>query len=154
MNTNENAHPSVAALEQAQVGNVLADGYSHDHCTSNPVAGQLKIADFLGAGQKNAVPLRHLEMLTGFDGRTVRRMIANERLGGAPILADNLTGYFLPASENERQRCVRSMKHRAQEIQRAAAAIAAAEVHEGFRPAPSSANSATEQERIPGWLDG
>ena len=50
-------------------------------------------------------------------------MIAEERLAGAPILADNSTGYFLPASEDEKAHFIRSMKHRAKEIERAAEAI-------------------------------
>lgn len=49
MENKRNAHPSVATLEQAQAGNVLADGYSREHCTSNSVTGQFKIliSDYL-----------------------------------------------------------------------------------------------------------
>ena len=61
--------------------------------------------------------------MTKLDGRTVRAMIADERLAGVPILADNSTGYFLPASEDEKSQFIRSMKHRAKEIERAAEAI-------------------------------
>lgn len=123
MRENKKARPTVGAAEQARTGNVLEDSYSRDHCTSNPVAGQIKISDFLSAGQENAVPIRHLKTVTGLDGRTVRLMIQRERLAGVPILADNQTGYFLPANEDEQQRCVRSMKHRAGEIIKTAQAI-------------------------------
>lgn len=116
MRENKKARPTVGAVEQAKTGNVLEDSYSRDHCTSNPVAGQIKISDFLSTGQENAIPLRHLKEVMGTDGRTVRLMIQRERLAGVPILADNQTGYFLPANEDEQQRCVRSMKHRAGEI--------------------------------------
>ena len=61
--------------------------------------------------------------LTGLDGRTVRLMIERERREGRPILADNATGYYLPATEHERAACVRSMRHRAAEILAAARAI-------------------------------
>lgn len=123
MRENKKARPTVGAVEQAKTGNVLEDSYSRDHCTSNPVAGQIKISDFLSTGQENAIPLRHLKEVMGTDGRTVRLMIQRERLAGVPILADNQTGYFLPANEDEQQRCVRSMKHRAGEIIKTAQAI-------------------------------
>ena len=123
MRKNRKARPTVGAVEQARTGNVLENSYSRDHCTSNPVAGQIKISDFLSTGQENAIPLRHLKEVMGTDGRTVRLMIQRERLAGVPILADNQTGYFLPANEDEQQRCVRSMKHRAGEIIKTAQAI-------------------------------
>lgn len=123
MRKNRKARPTVGAVEQARTGNVLENSYSRDHCTSNPVAGQIKISDFLSTGQENAIPIHHLKTVTGLDGRTVRLMIQRERLAGVPILADNQTGYFLPANEDEQQRCVRSMKHRAGEIIKTAQAI-------------------------------
>ena len=65
----------------------------------------------------------HLEKLTGLSGREVRRQIERERRRGIPILSDNMSGYFLPSSEDEKARCVRSMKGRAREILRTARAI-------------------------------
>lgn len=81
------------------------------------------IAALLNPGQAHAVTLRDLESMTGLDGRTVRRMIAAERRAGAAILSDNESGYYLPASEEEKARFVRSMRHRAGEIMRAADAV-------------------------------
>ena len=153
MRTKENAHPTVGAAEQARAGSILADGNSRDHCTSNSVAGQLKISELLSAGQENAVPLCHLVKITGSDGRTVRRMISDERLAGVPILADNVTGYFLPASEDERRRCVRSMRHRANEIDRAAQAIEAADILQDYKlrkPAQRVPEASTGQMRMEG----
>lgn len=86
------------------------------------------ISSLLSTGQENAVPLRYLKEATGIDGRTVRRMIFEERLSGIPILADNQTGYYLPATLEEKQRCVRSMIHRSEEIKRAARAIEVADI--------------------------
>lgn len=83
----------------------------------------MKIAELLSCGQRNATPLRQLEKLTGCDGRTVRMMIASERLHGVPILSDNATGYYLPANEDEKENFVCSMRHRAREIMRAADAV-------------------------------
>ena len=150
MTENEKAHPTVGAAEQAMAGNVLADGYSRDYCTSNFVSGQILISDYLSTGQENAVPLRHLKNITGIDGRTVRRMIFEERLAGIPILADNQTGYYLPATQEEKQRCVRSMKHRAREIERAAEAIEVAEVQQSMEPARRSLDTASVQMRMEG----
>lgn len=121
---NKKARP-LMAQETGQTETAAFSGAaaSKTHCTSNPVAGQIKISDFLSAGQENAVPIHHLKTVTGLDGRTVRLMIQRERLAGVPILADNQTGYFLPANEDDQQRCVRSMKHRAGEIIKTAQAI-------------------------------
>lgn len=83
----------------------------------------MKITDLLSHGQANAVPLRDLEEITGLDGRTVRAMISAERRVGAAILSDNVTGYYLPANEEEKARFVRSMRHRAKEILCAADAV-------------------------------
>lgn len=83
----------------------------------------VKIIDLLSHGQANAVPLRDLEGMTGLDGRTVRAMISAERRAGSAILSDNATGYYLPANEEEKARFVRSMRHRAGEIMRAADAV-------------------------------
>lgn len=152
MENKRNAHPSAATLEQAQAGKVLADGNSHDYCTSNSVAGQFKIliSDYLSCGQENAIPLRHLKKETGLDGRTVRRMISDERLSGVPILADCSSGYFLPANEDERRRCVRSMKHRAREIERAAEAIEVAEVPQIVKPVHQTQDESISQMRMGG----
>ena len=96
------------------------------HITQAP-GGQWGIADLLLPGRENAIPRRELERLTGLDGRTVRLMIERERREGRPILADNATGYYLPATEHERAACVRSMRHRAGEIMKSAQAIEQAE---------------------------
>ncbi len=67
--------------------------------------------------------LSDLHRLTGIDKRVIRAEIQQERLSGTPILSDNLSGYFLPANEDERERCIKSLRHRASEIFRTAAAI-------------------------------
>ena len=84
---------------------------------------QIQISDFLSAGEQNAVPLRHLVQITGLPGRDLRRRIQAERLSGVPILSDNISGYFLPADDQERRRFVRSMRSRAKEIDAVAASV-------------------------------
>ena len=118
MSAKENARPTVGAAGQAAENNAGCKIPQDDYTTD---AGP--ISRLLSHGRENAVPLRHLTAMTKLDGRTVRAMIAEERLAGAPILADNSTGYFLPASEDEKAQFIRSMKHRAKEIERAAEAI-------------------------------
>ena len=117
------AHSSAATPEQAGRENHWKCDVSHQKHTTQGPGGQRKIADLLSYGQENAIPRRHLEKLTGLDGRTVRLMIERERHEGVPILADNVTGYYLPATEHERAACVRSMRHRAAQIMRTARAI-------------------------------
>ena len=129
MNRENKTRPSVGALGRAvETGSASrADTTSnHDSTTSIPRA-QAKIADLLLPGRENAIPRRELEKLTGLDGRTVRLMIERERREGSPILADNATGDYLPATEHERAACVRSMRHRAGEIMKSAQAIEQAE---------------------------
>ncbi len=130
----ERTRPDAATSERSEMGNGLATSISQNNFTSNPSMGQFKVYDFLSIGQENAVSLRHLKKIMGLDGREIRRMIQSERKKGTPILADNVTGYFLPGSEDERRRCVRSMRHRAHEILLAAQAIEDAEIHQAFKP--------------------
>lgn len=129
MTAKEKAPTSAATLAEAGV-EIAACGraaISYDHITTTAAGRQRKVSDFLSHGRENAVPLRHLKKLLEVDGRTVRLMIERERLSGMPICADNLTGYYLPATEEEKSACVRSMRHRAGEIMRTARAIEQAE---------------------------
>lgn len=95
--------------------------------TTAAPSGQRSIADLLGTGRESAITRRELEQLTGLDGRSVRLLIERERRAGTPILADSTNGYFLPATDDERAACVRSLRHRAREILTTARAIEQAE---------------------------
>ena len=102
MSREKKTRPSVGAPGRAvETGSASrADTTSnHDSTTSIPRA-QAKIADLLLPGRENAIPRR-------------------ERREGVPILADNA----IPATEYERAACVRSMRHRADEIRKTAEAI-------------------------------
>lgn len=129
MNNTEKARPTVGAAEQAEKAAAYdRAAASKSHCTPNPAGGQILISDYLGIGRENAVHRIYLQKATGYDGRTVRRMIFEERLAGIPILSDCQLGYFLADTQEEKERCVRSMKHRAEEIKRAAQAIEVADI--------------------------
>lgn len=97
--------------------------------TTPPAENQpFRIADLLHPGAKNAISRRDLMVLTGLSDRELRLMIETERRRGIPILSDNIHGYFLPGDSAERDRCVRSLRRRAGEIEATAAAIEHAEV--------------------------
>ena len=74
------------------------------------------VSDLLHEGSENGVTLAELVQLTGEDARSIRRRIQTERKAGNLILTDNKSGYFLPASEYEVRRFIRSMSNRAREI--------------------------------------
>lgn len=121
----KSARPTAATVKRAKLeaGIGRATTSVHNDTTAQPEGQGFRVADFLRPGQKNAVPLKRLKELFDLDRRTVRLMIWTERLRGVPILADNQTGYFLPADDRERARCVQSMRRRTAEIVKAADAI-------------------------------
>ncbi len=124
MNTKEKAPTSAATLTGAAAEmTACRASIPISDCTTAAAGRQRKVSELLNRGRENAVPLRHLKKLMETDGRTVRLMIQQERLSGMPICADNLTGYYLPANEEEKSACVRSMRHRATEIIKTALAI-------------------------------
>ena len=126
MNDKVNARPTVGAVEQAQVGNVLADGNSQTNFTSRAEPRQVRISDYLGIGPKSALTIRELEHLTGQKSREIRKQIEQERRRGELIISDNQHGYFLTDDPGEAKRFSRSMCHRAREIMRTAVAVESA----------------------------
>ena len=103
---------------------------SHNYCTSDQERKQEGyISKFLLAGAGQGLHLRDLVRITHLSEREVRQMIQAERLRGIPILSNNQDGYFLPGDEAERADFVRSMRHRADELHRAAEAVERGEAH-------------------------
>lgn len=119
MSTKRKAYPAGGTAGQAERERHLTCGNSQDHFTTK----RNTVASLLSEGRENGLHLRDLVAITGWPEREVRQQIHTERRQGVPILSDNANGYFLPANEDEREHCVRSMRHRAAEILRAAAAI-------------------------------
>lgn len=151
MTENKNARPIAPTTGQAN-GNAVSN--FQNHFTVSAERNQSKISDYLSRGQENSVSLQQLQLWTGLDGRTIRQRIADERFKGIPILADNQTGYFLPATEEERKRCVQSMRRRAKEIYRAAQAIETADISKGISTRRHPINGLEEQTAVAGWFDG
>ena len=124
MRDNEKARPSAATLRRAEDKLAFCETMpSTAQSTTAAPAGQRSIADLLGVGRENAIPRRDLERLTGLDGRSVRLLIERERRAGTPICSDNQNGYYLPCCKSEKDAFVASMRHRAREIERVAAAV-------------------------------
>lgn len=100
---------------------------------------QIVIADLLHTGGENGLTLRELVQVTGQDERTIRRKIQSERKAGRIICSDNRHGYFLPESELDVRRFIRSMSRRSREI----AAVS--------RAAEDALSRMTGQETVEGW---
>ena len=83
----------------------------------------MRIADLLLPGEENAVTIAYLTSVATLPSREIRQMIQRERLEGAAICSNNSTGYFLAETDEERERFVRSMRHRSKEIARVADAV-------------------------------
>ena len=115
------------AVENGRVCKTVQSPTS-EHTTSPAENQPFRIADLLHPGAGNAISRRDLMALTGLSDRELRLMIEAERRKGTPILSDNIHGYFFPGASAERDRCVRSLRRRAKEIESTAAAIERSEV--------------------------
>ena len=122
MNKRKNARPEAATSGRAKRESTQESNNSHNQFTAAD-GGQEVVSSLLLKGRSNALHLADLVRLTGWPERDVRKAIQRERQRGSPILSDNKSGYFLPGNEQERALCVRSLRHRAHEILRAAACI-------------------------------
>ncbi len=131
MSNARKARPGIAvpgrAVENGRVCKTVQSPTS-EHTTSPAERQSFRIADLLHSGAENAIPRRDLMALIGLSDRELRLMIEAERRQGIPILSDNIHGYFLPVDSAERDRCVRSLRRRAKEIEATARAIEHAEV--------------------------
>lgn len=142
MNKSKKARPDAGTSGQAVREDALQGNASHIQFNTATVGGQGSIASLLMTGCENGLHLSELVQLTGEDERSIRRRIQAERKAGKLILADNKSGYFLPASEYEVRRFIRSMSRRSREI----AAISHA--------AEDALLKMTGQETLRGWQDG
>ena len=131
MSNARKARPGIAVPGRA-VENGTASQTSHasaNHSTISPTSRQpFRIADLLSPGAESAISRRDLMAMTGLSDRELRLIIEAERRQGIPILSDNAHGYFLPGNSAERDRCVRSLRRRAGEIEATAVASEQAEV--------------------------
>ena len=122
MTERQNAAP-VVQTGSGESGQLYLDEVLPDPQSTTVKPTVQAVSALLLRGEENAVPLRHLVRITGQDEREIRRQIHRERLKGVPILADCRSGYYLPAKISEKERCVKSLLRRAEEIRNAARAI-------------------------------
>ena len=123
MSAKENARPAVGAAGQAAEKDAASKIPQDDYTTDVGPISRL-----LMHGAENGLHLSDLTKMTDRTEREVRMMIHSERRRGVPILSNNRDGYYLPGSDAERAQCVKSLRHRANEILKAASAIERAEV--------------------------
>ena len=119
MSKNKSARPAGGTAGQAKRESHWTSGNSQNDSTT----WNGPISRLLMHGAENGLHLSGLIKMTDRTEREVRMMIHSERRRGVPILSNNRDGYYLPASEDEKVQFIRSMKHRAKEIERAAEAI-------------------------------
>ena len=110
MNTKKDAPTSAATLAEAgaEIAACGRAAISYNNFTTAAAGRQIKIADYLSHGQENAIPRRELERTNQHGRADCPPDDRGERRAGTPICADNLSGYYLPATEDERAACVRS----------------------------------------------
>ena len=131
MTETKKSRPGVGAPER-QVENGTASQTAQPSTTNDTISAAdsqtFHISDLLLTGEENALPMRHLRAVTDLSSREIRAMIQQERLEGAAICSNNQTGYYLAVDDQERERFVKSMRHRSAEIARVADAVERAEV--------------------------
>ena len=124
MSENKDARPAGGRAGQAERESHWTSGNPRNDSTT----WNGPISRLLMHGAENGLHLSDLTALTARTEREVRMMIHSERRRGVPILSNNRDGYYLPGSDAERAQCVKSLRHRANEILKAASAIERAEV--------------------------
>lgn len=87
------------------------------------VSGQAPIWSRLSTGAENAIRLEVLAEILGTTPRDVRKLVHRERAAGYPIISStSFPGFFKPACREDVDRFARSMKSRASETYKVAAA--------------------------------
>jgi len=100
----------------------------------------MNLIELIPEGKENAVTKARLTEITGLTDRVVRLTVAQERKRGKVILSDcSGAGYYRPSNHSDSFRFVKSMRHRAKEINEAADAVERAVLKE------------IGQEQMEGW---
>lgn len=77
----------------------------------------MNITDYIGYGRRNAVTREQLSLMTGLPDRKMRKLIAQARKDGAPILnGQDGAGYYLSEEPGELERQLRTNTNRALSI--------------------------------------
>ena len=114
MDRYNNAAPAVAAARsgEGQVFFEEFDSIPQKYPTTTANKSQFQIENFLLRGQDNALSVSTLERITGRSARRIGAAVQDARRRGVPVISLQSGGFFLAASEEERSRCLRSLRHR------------------------------------------
>lgn len=80
------------------------------------------VSDVLPCGEENAIRLRQLMAILKLSGRTIRKLIEQERRAGS-LICSGENGYFLAADTYEAKKFAQSMRRRATEILKTVEAV-------------------------------
>ena len=80
------------------------------------------VTDMIPCGRENAIKLPQVAQLLDTDSRTARLLIQRARRS-VPVLSDNASGYWISNDPNEVRRFSESMRRRARQIYKTAAAV-------------------------------
>ena len=112
------AAPGVGSTEGSG-GQIYFEGFdpSEDDFTIPAAPVQVGIERYLLHGQENALTMDQLRHLTGgLHSRKIRQAVQDARRRGVPVLSTSCPGgYFIAATEAEKQRFILSMTHRLRE---------------------------------------
>ena len=124
-----------AALIGTQSGNgqTVFDGFDLPDVEfiTIPKTTQPGVERFLMRGRENALTVSELERLTELHPRQITKAVQEARRRGIPILSTAFPGgYFIAATEDEKQCCLRSLRHRENETRKTRICLEYAKVEE------------------------
>ncbi len=116
MREQEKAAPGVSGIEDGS-GQILFDGFSLEgDFITQPGTDQAGIERYLLHGHDNALSVEALRIVTGLHPRKITQAVQDARRRGVAVLSSSHPGgYYLAETEDEKQRFVYSLRHRAKE---------------------------------------
>ena len=106
---------------QSGSGQTFFEGFDlpDDEFITRQGTAQPGIERFLLHGRENALPISELQRLTELHPRQITKAVQDARRRGIPVLSTAFPGgYFIAATEEEKQSCIRSLKHRENETRK------------------------------------
>ena len=116
MREKEKATPGVGSTGSSS-GQIAFDGFSLDSDSIiQPGTDQAGIERYLLHGHDNALSVEALRIVTGLHPRKITQAVQDARRRGVAVLSSSHPGgYYLAETEDEKQRFVFSLRHRAKE---------------------------------------
>lgn len=116
MKGEEKTAPGDCSTEDGN-GQILFDGFKpNSDFTIAAATVQSGIERFLLHGHDNALTMEELKVMTGLHSRKITQAVQDARRRGIAVLSSSHPGgYYLAETEEEKQRFVYSLRHRARE---------------------------------------